>query len=75
MTPTLARADLDHLDALAELFDRYRRFYRQPSDVAAARAFLQARLDADESVIFVATLPDREGLVFTRLVGHGVGGC
>ena len=68
MTPTLARADLVHLDALAELFDRYRRFYRQPSDVAAARAFLQARLDADESVIFIATLPGREGLVgFTQL--------
>ncbi|HWS27631.1 MAG TPA: GNAT family N-acetyltransferase, partial [Xanthomonadales bacterium] len=44
------------LDALAPLFDGYRQFYGQRSDIAAARAFLQDRLQQNESVIFLALL-------------------
>jgi ribosomal protein S18 acetylase RimI-like enzyme len=56
--PTLAvrRAGLGDLDALAPLFDAYRRFYEQPADLARARVFLQARLERAESVIFVAEI-------------------
>jgi ribosomal protein S18 acetylase RimI-like enzyme len=36
------------------LFDRYRVFYKQPSDPDLARRFIQARLDHNESTIFVA---------------------
>ena len=53
-TFTARRATLDDLDALAPLFDAYRRFYEQPGDVALASAYLHARLERDESVILVA---------------------
>ena len=38
----------------APLFDAYRQFYQQPSDLPLAHAFLAARLERGESVIFVA---------------------
>ena len=44
----------DDLDALAPLFDAYRRFYEQPGDVALASAYLLARLERGESAILVA---------------------
>lgn len=43
------------LDALAGLFDGYRQFYGQATDVAAARAFLDARMQRQESVILLAS--------------------
>ena len=54
--PTLAirRAGLEEIAELAPLFDAYRRFYDQPGDVALARRYLHARLERDESVLFVA---------------------
>jgi ribosomal protein S18 acetylase RimI-like enzyme len=52
--PTVRRARRDDLDALAPLFDAYRRFYEQPGDIALASAFLNDRLERGESVIFVA---------------------
>ena len=39
---------------MALLFDAYRQFYEQPSDVAAAEKFLGDRLDREESVAFIA---------------------
>jgi ribosomal protein S18 acetylase RimI-like enzyme len=42
------------LDALATLFDAYRRFYEQPGDLPRARAFIGARLDRGDSAILVA---------------------
>jgi ribosomal protein S18 acetylase RimI-like enzyme len=51
---TTRRATLDDLDALAPLFDAYRRFYQQPGDVALAGAYLHARMERGESVILVA---------------------
>ena len=37
-----------------DLFDQYRVFYQQASDLHLAEQFIQARLDNNESVIFVA---------------------
>lgn len=48
------RARLADLDSLAPLFDAYRVFYERASDPSAARAFLEQRLQRDESVVFVA---------------------
>jgi len=45
-------------DLVAPLFDAYRGFYDQPSDLALARAFIAARLERGESVVFVA---ERDG--------------
>ena len=60
------RAELDDLDALVPLFDGYRRFYEQPSDVAGARAFLGERIKRNESVIFLA-VADGTIVGFTQL--------
>jgi GNAT superfamily N-acetyltransferase len=63
------RAVVADLDAVAPLFDAYRQFYGQHSDLAAARAFLEERMRREESVIFLA-IADGEGneaLGFTQL--------
>lgn len=56
------RAEAADLDALAGLFDAYRRFYEQPADPALARRFLAERLARGESVLFVAAPADGAGL-------------
>ena len=63
-----SRATLDDLDALATLFDGYRVFYKQSSSPALARAFIEERLQRDESVIFIARDDGtREAFGFTQL--------
>jgi GNAT superfamily N-acetyltransferase len=63
------RATISDLDDAAPLFDAYRQFYGQRSDVAAARAFLDERLRREESVIFIAVADEDGGdaLGFTQL--------
>jgi ribosomal protein S18 acetylase RimI-like enzyme len=56
MTPTIRRATVADLDALAPLFDAYRRFYDQPGDLPRARSFLEERLQRGESVVLLAWL-------------------
>ncbi len=63
---TVRRAGTDNLDALALLFDAYRRFYRQPADLAGGRAFLAERIARGESAIFLAEL-DGQPAGFTQL--------
>lgn len=54
MTTSISRAGPADLDALAALFDAYRQFYGQPSDIARARQWLRERLRFGESVVLVA---------------------
>ena len=54
MKPVVDRATLDDLDALAPLFDGYRQFYGQPSDIQRAHDWLKARIGQDESVVLLA---------------------
>ena len=61
------RAEHKHLDVLAPLFDAYRVFYKQPSDLTAAYDFLKARLSHLESAVFLALSSKGEGLGFTQL--------
>ena len=58
MTHVIRRAGPQDLDALAILFDGYRRFYGQDSDIAGARDWLRSRLRLGESVVFVAASAD-----------------
>lgn len=51
---TVRQAVLSHLEALVPLFDGYRQFYGQPSDMPAARKFLLSRFNHGESVLFIA---------------------
>lgn len=53
-TATIRRATRDDLEQVVVLFDGYRRFYQQPGDLDGARRFIGARLEAGDSVIFVA---------------------
>jgi ribosomal protein S18 acetylase RimI-like enzyme len=65
--PTLIRrAEVSDLQAVVPLFDAYRQFYQQASDLVAARSFLQARLEQRDSVIFVAEI-DFRSAGFTQL--------
>lgn len=52
----IKRAVKEDAAAVALLFDAYRVFYKQPSDLPSAFDFLNQRLSNDESVIFVAVL-------------------
>lgn len=58
MPVSVRRASLDDLDAVAPLFDAYRRFYGEPGDLRRAREWLQARLLRGESTVLVA---ERDG--------------
>ncbi len=60
------QANQDHLPALANLFDAYRVWYRMPSDEEGAYAFLKARMENNESVVFAAE-SDGELCGFTQL--------
>ena len=51
---TIVQAKKEHLHDLAFLFDAYRVFYDQQSDIKSAEKFLSNRIDNDESVIFLA---------------------
>lgn len=51
---TVRQAVLSDLAELAKLFNEYREFQGQKSDLAAAQQFLQARFNHGESVVFIA---------------------
>ena len=63
---TLKRATINDIDAVARLFDAYRVFYEQPSDLESAKNFITERLEQNQSVIFLA---EKEGKAvgFTQL--------
>jgi len=48
--------DKNHLKDLAKLFNQYRIFYKMPSDILSATTFIQARLSACDSIIFLCHL-------------------
>jgi len=62
----IIRISLDRLADVVPLFDAYRVFYKQESDMDRAREFLEARLSGNESVIFVAYHED-VAVGFTQL--------
>jgi GNAT superfamily N-acetyltransferase len=63
---TIHQATIHDVDVLAPLFDDYRQFYGQRSDVAAARQFLLDRFRHSESIIFLARR-DSAAIGFTQL--------
>ncbi|HEX6170326.1 MAG TPA: GNAT family N-acetyltransferase [Chitinophagaceae bacterium] len=62
----IRRAKKKDIDDLSILFDKYRIFYKQQSDIANARSFLKKRMKRKESVIFIAEEQD-ELIGFTQL--------
>lgn len=60
------QATHDDLEHVATLFDAYRVFYGQDSDMDLATAFISARLEKRDSVIFLVKA-DGEPVGFTQL--------
>jgi ribosomal protein S18 acetylase RimI-like enzyme len=59
-------ANINHLESLSVLFDRYRIFYNQVSNLDAVKEFLKERFNNNDSVVFAAN--DNGKLVgFTQL--------
>lgn len=48
------QAHVEHLELVVALFDAYRQFYKQASDLDGARSLLRERIERGESVIFLA---------------------
>lgn len=67
MTVTIRRATLENLDRLIPLFDAYRQFYGQPSELSLALKFLNDRLARNESVVLVAENDDGAAVGFAQL--------
>ena len=63
---SVRKATKEDINQLTDLFDLYRTWYHQPSDIAAAKKFLLQRMEKEESVIFIAVL-DQAFVGFTQL--------
>ncbi|WP_212627114.1 GNAT family N-acetyltransferase [Pseudomonas sp. PP3] len=61
------RADASHIEIIAPLFDAYRGFYLQPSNLPQSRDFIAERIARDESVIFLAMDSSGEALGFVQM--------
>lgn len=68
-TFVIKRATMDDIDSIALLFDKYRLFYKQQSNLEQATFFIENRLRNNESVIFLAKERDNPSieLGFTQL--------
>ncbi len=63
---SIIKANLDHIHLVAPLLDKYRVFYKQDSNLNAAKQFLEERISKNESVVFIA-FDDDEPVGFTQL--------
>ncbi|ANS76035.1 acetyltransferase [Paenibacillus yonginensis] len=65
---SVTQATIHDLDDLAPLFDLYRVFYQQASNLEGAKEFLFNRFDHSESVIFIArAASDGQAVGFAQL--------
>lgn len=55
----IIKAKSEHLEDLLPLFDGYRVFYRQESNLAQAKTFLEERLRKQDTLIYVAYKKDK----------------
>ena len=62
----IRKADMGDIKEVAVLFDQYRMFYKQDTDIGGAQKFLTERIQQNESVIFIAIL-DHIMVGFTQL--------
>jgi ribosomal protein S18 acetylase RimI-like enzyme len=64
---TIRKASIQDVNQLAQLFDYYRQFYEQVSDIALASAFIAERINKQESVIFVAENEAKQLIGFCQI--------
>ena len=67
----IKKAIIEDLDIASNLFDLYRQFYKQNSDLTAAKEFISERINKNESEIFLAIDEDYE-ITFTKDVLPGM---
>ena len=65
--PQIIQAKSEHAEQISPLFDVYRQFYRQIPDPQGALQFITERLAHQDSIIFLAVLPDLGAVGFTQL--------
>lgn len=66
MSMNIHKATMKDLEGIATLFNNYRMFYKQESNIEGAKDFVQERIEQNESVIFVA-VQNGEYVGFTQL--------
>lgn len=60
------QATIEDLDGVSNLFNLYRIFYQQESDLEGAKTYIKERIESKESVIFV--VKDKQNYIgFTQL--------
>jgi ribosomal protein S18 acetylase RimI-like enzyme len=60
------QATIDDLEGVSDLFNLYRKFYQQESDLEGAKTYIKKRIESKDSVIFV--VKDKQKYVgFTQL--------
>ena len=62
----IIEASIKDIEQVAVLFNEYRMFYKQKSDIESAKIFLEERITKGESVIFIA-IENGEYVAFTQL--------
>ncbi|HMQ67603.1 MAG TPA: GNAT family N-acetyltransferase [Ignavibacteria bacterium] len=64
----IIKVRIEELETVSVLFDLYRQFYEQASDIDSAKEFLKDRITKNESVIFVAMDTEtNSGMGFVQL--------
>lgn len=53
------KVTMKEFEKVVPLFDHYRQFYNQPSDLAKAAAFLSARTKQNQSIIYLAEIEEQ----------------
>jgi len=66
MQPIIKKAGIEDVKIITPLFDAYRVFYQQKTDIEAAASFLSERLSKNESTIFIAFI-NETAVGFTQL--------
>lgn len=64
---SIKRASIEDAEKVSVLFDAYRVFYKQDSDLPLANKYISDRINNDESVIFFAQDENGNYLGFTQL--------
>lgn len=61
------RANINDLERVAVLFDAYRQFYEQEPNLEFAKEFISARLNKNESIIFIVEDEMKNALGFCQI--------
>lgn len=62
----IKQASINNIDVVTTLFDAYRVFYKQESNLKAAKVFLTERFINNDSIIYIACI-NNEAVGFTQL--------